>query len=292
MTLFDGYVAIDWSANATPKTGKDSIWIAVCDEDGPPRLENPNTRQAAMERIKTLLDEATANERRLLCGFDFPFGYPSGTAQMLTGENGWEAVWRRVAEVIVDHPNNANNRFEAAAALNEAFPGEGPFWGLPARRQIEGILANGPNPWGPNLPPDRRYAERLVPQAQEVWRLFYPGSVGSQALMGIASLERLRQGRTDIHVWPFETLGEGERHVLAEIYPSLIQTCPGDEVLDARQVEAVAEALRELDLTGQLAGYLQAPLGMPVQVRHEEALFLGVHAQAGFQAVAQQTPCR
>ena len=35
--------------------------------------------------------------------------------------------------------------------------------------------------------------------------------------------------------------------MLAEIYPSLIDPYPGNEVLDARQVKAVVEALRELD---------------------------------------------
>lgn len=292
MPLFDGYMAVDWSASAEPVWNENSIWIAVYDANGMRELINPGTRHEAMDHIARLLTKATVEGRRLLCGFDFPFGYPVGTAQMLTGKNGWEAVWRRIAEVIVDHPNNWNNRFRAAAQLNEAFPGEGPFWGLPTGQQIEGILAHKPDPWRPNLPPNRRHAEGLVPRAQEVWRLFFPGSVGSQALMGIAALERFRQRRTDVQVWPFETLGEGERHVLAEIYPSLIDPCPGNEVLDARQVKAVAEVLRELDRREDLAGYLRAPTGMPAHVRSEEALFLGVHAQAEFQAVARETTCR
>ena len=85
------------------------------------------------------------------------------------------------------------------------------------------------------------YAESEVPRAQEVWKLSGAGSVGGQALTGIPALEGLRR-RTGARIWPFETLGEGRRHVLAEIYPSLIEPCPGPEVLDARQVEAVAEA--------------------------------------------------
>ena len=131
MTLFNGYVAVDWSASTEPVRGENSIWSAICDPDGPPRLENPDTREAAMERIKTLLDEATAKGRRLICGFDFSFGYPEGTAHGLTGRVGlagraaWEVVWDQIAGAIVDHPNNRNNRFEAAAALNRRFEGEG-----------------------------------------------------------------------------------------------------------------------------------------------------------------------
>ena len=105
-------------------------------------------------------------------------------------------------------------------------------------------------------------------------------------------METLRRSRDDVRVWPFETLGEGTHHVLAEIYPSLIDPCPGDEVLDARQVRAVAEALRELDRTALLQQYLQAPDGMPDRVIAEEGLILGMHDPAGFRAAAQATPCR
>ena len=293
MPLFQGYVAVDWSANARPKTGSDSIWIAVCDADGMRELLNPPTRQEAMDHVERLLDEATAKKRRLLCGFDFSFGYPEGTAQMLTGQNGWEDVWARIAWEITDGPKNANNRFDAAAVLNGAFgDAAGPFWFNGLQRDIVGLPRTRPGGYGVTLPPSHRYTDHQAPTAHEVWQLGGAGSVGGQALTGIAALERLRQCRKDVKVWPFETLGEGRHHVLAEIYPSLIDPCPGNEVLDARQVKAVAEALWELDLKGQLAGYLQAPRKMPVQVRREEAAMLGIDSPAGFRAAAQATPCR
>ena len=139
MTLFKGYVAVDWSASTTPVHGATSIWIAVCDAGGMQELVNPHTRQDAMDHIETLLNKATAEGRRLICGFDFAFGYPEGTAWILTGQNGWEAVWRRIAEVITDGPRNANNRFDAAAGLNGAFQGAGPFWGNGLARDIVGM---------------------------------------------------------------------------------------------------------------------------------------------------------
>ena len=117
-----------------------------------------------------------------------------------------------------------------------------------------------------------------------------PGSVGGQALTGIARLQGLRRSRGDVQVWPFETLGEGSAHVLAEIYPSLIDPCPGDEVLDARQVKAVAEALRRLDRRGELEQYLRAPKNVPDHVRHqvlyEEGAILGMDDPEGFRAAA------
>ena len=276
MTLFDGYVAVDWSASGVPKTGKDSIWLAIRGWSETEQPENPETRAKAVDRIETLLESATAAGRRLLCGFDFPFGYPVGTARVLTGQDGWEAVWSRIADVIEDGRKNANNRFDAAALLNAAFVGKGPFWGNGLRRNIHGLPRKKPrHGWEVTLPPNRRHAELDVKRAQEVWKLSGAGSVGSQALTGIAALEGLRH-RTGAQIWPFETLEEGQSHVLAEIYPSLIEPKPGHSVKDARQVSAVANAFQQLDEQGNLSQYLSAPLRMPAAVCEEEGWILGL----------------
>ena len=287
VTLFDGYLAVDWSANGKPKRGADSIWIAARGWGGLEEPENPATRAAALALIGALLNEATRARRRLLVGFDFPFGYPAGTARMLTGRDGWEAVWSRIAEVVEDGPDNANNRFDAAAALNAAFAGNGPFWGNGLKRDISGLPRRKPSGWGENLPRNRRHAESNVRRAQEVWKLVGAGSVGGQALTGIAALHRLRRG-TGAKVWPFETLGEGRAHVLAEIYPSLIEPAPGPEVKDARQVRAVAAALGRLDADGALVRHLSAPRDLPSVVREEEATMLGLHDLESFRAAAER----
>ena len=287
MKLFDGYVAVDWSANGKPKQGKDSIWIAFRGVGGTEEPANPATRRKAVRRIERLLEEATAAGRRLLVGFDFPFGYPAGTARMLTGRDGWEAVWLRIAEVIEDGPRNATNRFDAAALLNSAFEGEGPFWGNGLQRDIPGLpRTKPPSGWGVNLPANLRHAESEVKRAQEVWKLNGAGSVGGQALTGIAALEGLRHSAS-AQVWPFETVGEGRSHVLAEIYPSLIEPSPGPEVKDARQVDAVAAALQKLDESGALKRHLRAPSQMPAAVREEEGLILGMQDPTGFQRAAR-----
>ena len=289
MTLFDGYAAVDWSANGVPKRGRDSIWIAVQGWGGTEGPENPRTRADAVARIEGLLGRATEAGMRLLCGFDFPFGYPEGTARMLTGRDGWEAVWSRIAAVIEDGPDNANNRFDAAAVLNAAFPGDGPFWGNGLKRDISGLPRRKPCGWGENLPSNRRHAESTVRRAQEVWKLVGAGSVGGQALTGIAALQGLRR-RTGAAIWPFETLGEGRAHVLAEVYPSLIEPAPGPEVKDARQVKAVAAALQRLDAVGALSRHLSAPRNLPAAVREEEATILGMHDPAELQAAARAVP--
>ena len=289
MTLFDGYLAVDWSANGRPKRGKDSIWLAVRGWEGMEEPENLSTRSQAVARIEEMLGRATEAGRRLLCGFDFPFGYPQGTARALTGRGGWEAVWSRIAEVIEEGPDNANNRFDAAAVLNAGFAGDGPFWGNGLKRDIPGLPRRKPSGWGETLPPNRRHAESEVRRAQEVWKLAGAGSVGGQALVGIAALAGLRR-RTGAEIWPFETLGEGRTHVLAEIYPSLIEPEPGPEVKDARQVSAVARALQRLDAAGALARHLGAPREMPAAVREEEATIFGMQDPEGFQAAARASP--
>ena len=274
--LFDGYMAVDWSSRASRCQGANSVWIAVLDHGGQVQVHNPGTRNDAINCVGGMLTEAKGKGHRFLCGFDFPFGFPEGTARALTGHDGWEAVWGLLERKIEDDENNRNNRFDAPARLNERFQGEGPFWGNGLRRDIQGLGRTAPrNRWGVVLPPYRRHVERVFP-GQEVWKLSGRGSVGSQALTGIARLERLRQRRDDVQVWPFQTLGEGCCHMLAEIYPSLIEPCPVGDVLDERQVRAVAARLRELDRAGELANRLHAPDNMPAVVGNEEGLFLDI----------------
>ena len=277
MALFDGYIAVDWSASATPCHGPNSIWIAVVGDPGQVQFMNPHTRQEAMNRVQELLDEATKMGNRLLCGFDFPFGYPEGTAQMINAGNNWEAVWALVAQLVIDQPNNQNWALQAAADLNQHFQGPGPFWGINLPDGAPQNLVRGMphNRWGVNLPPYRRQVERVFP-GQSVWQVSGPGAVGRQALTGIARLQPLRQQREGVQVWPFETLGEGQSHVLAEIYPSLIPPSPGYAIPDQAQVHAVAARLSEMDGEGLLAQRLQIPLDLPQAVLNEEALFLDI----------------
>lgn len=283
--LFDGYMAVDWSASGTPKTGADSIWIACTGWGGEEILENPPTRAAAIGRIESILESARHADRRLLCGFDFPFGYPAGTARAVTGQDGWSGLWARIAALIEDDESNANNRFDAAARLNESFPGDGPFWGNGLKRDIPGLPRKKPDGWGAHLPANRRVAEESVKGTQEVWKLSGAGSVGGQALTGIAALERLRW-RIPAQVWPFETLGDGPGHVLAEIYPSIAAPAPGVAPKDAGQVRAIVAALAALDATGALRGHLEAPAALGAPVISEEAAILGMTDPGAFRTAA------
>lgn len=85
--LFDAYLMVDWSARSEPARGADSIWWALIERrDGAAALlrrENPSLRAAAVEQLATMLAALSAEGRRSLVGFDFPFGYPAGFAAAL-----------------------------------------------------------------------------------------------------------------------------------------------------------------------------------------------------------------
>lgn len=266
MRRFDAILVADWSAAGRPRTGRDSIWVAWLSPDGE-ALENPATRAEAARRIAVLLALAAAAGRRVLAGFDFPFGFPAGTASALGLGTGWRALWAAIAGELSEGTGNANDRFDAAARLNaRAGTAPGPFWGNGLRREIPRLPRRRPGGYGTRLPPLRRRTDAAATGAQEVWKLSGAGAPGGQALTGIAMLERLRRdprlaGR--IAVWPFEggLALPASPLVLAEVYPSLVAPDPSQEVKDAGQVLALARVFRDLDARGGLAPLFAGPAG-------------------------------
>ncbi|MGF1552017.1 MAG: molybdopterin guanine dinucleotide synthesis [Paracoccaceae bacterium] len=301
---FDRLLVVDWSAAAVPRRGADSIWIADLDASAE-RVEtaNPPTRREAEDRLAATLGAALDRGERVLACFDFPFGYPRGSAAALAGGD-WRAVWARLADGLTEGEANANDRFAFAARLNAAFgSAPGPFWGCPAHLASADLGPKKPSGYGRTLPPERRLVEERVRRAQPCWKLAYTGSVGSQALTGIAALERLRRrpalaGR--VVVWPFETglrAPAGPRAALAEIYPSLIEDVRVRKaagalgvVKDEAQVRLLATALARLDAAGRLDALFAGPIE-PLDADHravvekEEAWVLGAGHEAALNAV-------
>ena len=294
MPLFDAYIVVDWSANRTPKRGADSIWYALYVDSGRGlrrrRLANPSTRAQATEELETILRRLLAQGRRSLVGFDFPNAYPRGFAAA-AGFSGrpWRAVWDGLGEAIEDGPDNANNRFAVAAALNRRISGRGfPFWGCPAHMAEETLTVGKNGPYGDELLPERRHCERYLPSTQPCWKLYTTGSVGGQALVGIPVKQRLRDHPAlapHTRVWPFETglspdIDEACRIVLAEVYPSILPVRPGPgEIKDALQVCATAKAFAGRDRDGLLGRDLAGPEELTAAERRlierEEGWILG-----------------
>ncbi|MFC7705919.1 molybdopterin-binding protein [Plastorhodobacter daqingensis] len=281
---FDRIVIIDWSAASAPSPARpspDAIWLAeISAENQSTRYHR--TRAAAAADLQTLCDQAITSGERLLIGADFPFGFPTGLAAAITGQGGAMALWDWLRRNVEDGPDNSNNRFALAAAMNAQLPGIGPFWGRPATLDLPDLPERGAMRNGHGLP-ERRLVEEHVPRAQTCWKLYTTGAVGSQALLGIPMLARLRQRFAGhVGVWPFEPASAPV--VLAEVYPSLLAGAVAAEqardpasIRDEVQVRLLARAL------WQQGEGLEALFRPPVQSARlaEEGWILGVgHQQA------------
>jgi hypothetical protein len=292
--LFNAYVIADWSANAKPKTGADSIWIGVLKRDV--RFQfgfesfNPATRAEAETRLNAILDDLTRRGERTLLGFDFPLGFPRGTgAALKLKDESWAGLWAFLASNVVDKADNTNNRFAVANKMNRLMTNAArPFWGSPPK-DVQTWLQSTKPEHGTDVPPVLRHAEVAAKGSKSIWQIFGNGTVGSQALVGIPAVGRMKAARGDgFKVWPFETgfktLVEadlaGVDVVAAEVYPSLVkpEPLPG-EVKDQSQVRTLCQHFARLDEAGKLAAAFGPAKDFPadavVDVTHEEGWVLG-----------------
>ncbi len=285
--MFDRYVVVDWSANSTPKLGRDSIWIAALDETGEASVVNVATRSEAERRLVELLTDDPMSTT--LLGVDFSLGYPAGTASAL-GLAGmpWSAMWAMLAERICDDDRNGNNRFAVAGELNERLTaGAGPFWGCPPSAANEHLTTTRPAPTA-TLAQFRAAEGVLRSQGRRPfssWQLLGAGAVGSQSLLGIPRLARLRRRFGNrVEVWPFTTGAEAPvlsdgAIVVAEVWPSMLDVdVTGTEVRDAAQVAATARWLADADTAGGLDAMFSPALSPDVSEAAvaEEGWVLGV----------------
>jgi molybdopterin molybdotransferase len=251
VTGFDTVVMVDWSAAArAPRMPRpDTIFAAVARDGETAPAAYLGHRLAAETWLTGLFAAERAAGRRVLAGFDFPFGYPRGFARALIGGPDPLALWDLLEARIEDAPTR-NNRFEVAGAINARFPGIGPFWGNGTARDIAHLPRKGRARTETGFP-ERRAVEDRHRGAFTLWQLSGAGSVGSQTLMGLPVLARMRRRfGADLSVWPFQPPDAGI--VLAEVWPSLLAPAVAAEmaaiggIKDARQVEFLARAVSGL----------------------------------------------
>jgi hypothetical protein len=292
-TLFDAYLMVDWSAGSKPKTGPDSVWYCLLEPaEGRLFTTNPSTRQEACEEIRGHLVDLVSRGRRVLIGFDFPYGFPRGTGARLgfSGGPAWRVMWDELSLLVEDGADNQSNRFGVAADMNGGMTtGPAPFWGCPPSQSGPFLHPKKPQPWPKDIP-EFRWADRAVSGPKSIWQLYGAGSVGSQALLGIPRLAALLDDpalHSVSHVWPFESAGvapvvpaSGTPFLLhAEIYPSLVPPSPFEETKDAAQVRALAEYFARLDDEGDLGAAFDLSALSPESIQaavSEEGWILGV----------------
>lgn len=297
--LFSAYVIVDWSAAAKPTTGADSVWIGVLKRDVRFRLAfesyNPATRAEAETRLTAILDDLKKRNERALLGFDFPLGFPRGFAEALKlpGEQPWRATWDQLDRMVKDKADNTNNRFGVGSEINRRLTGGPfPFWGCPPKDALTTLQPKRTRAHGPGDLPEFRHADLAAKGAASIWKLYYNGSVGGQAILGIPLVRRLKLARGEaFRAWPFETGFkalteadlEGVEVVAAEVYPSLlkVQPAPG-EVKDLAQVRATAEHFARLDEANKLGAVFGPPKDTAADVvldaEREEGWILGAGA--------------
>lgn len=278
MSLFDTQIMVDWSGgnDRGPSPKKDAIWACVVqsgDQKPPVYLRN---RHVAESWLGDVLEKERAAGRRVCVGFDFPFGYPSGFGAALTGSRDPLALWDWFETRVEDAPTQ-NNRCDVASEINAMFEGVGPFWSNPyPLRDFPHLPRKDTRTVGAFA--EKRQVERHAKGSFACWQLAGAGAVGSQVIMGLPVLARLRRRfGGQVAVWPFEDVDQPI--VFVEIWPSLIaaeiaQQQGEDEIKDAAQVRVLARAVAELDRTNELGDLLA--LG---QASHGEGWIFGVGAE-------------
>jgi len=274
---FDSFAVVDWSGgnDTGPRPRRDAIWLGLVRggvEETPCYIRN---RVEAEAVIAGLIEAELAAGRRLLLGFDFPFGFPPGFARALTGRADALAVWDWLEAHISDSPR-ANNRFDIAGRINARFPGTGPFWFNGLRRDIAHLPRRDTRA-GHGMA-ERRQAEMLAKGAFSCWQMGGAGAVGGQVLTGLPVLSRLRRrfaGR--VAVWPFEPLAAPV--ALVEIWPGLIEPAvrragADGGIRDAHQVRLLARAMARLHPWDRdaMLGVEAAEEGWIMGLGHEEKL--------------------
>lgn len=277
---------VDWSAAGTPKTGKDSIWIAhhfpAPNRQGFRRSTvNPATRQEANAFLIETLGKHVQAGRRVLLGFDFSLGYPQGLTEHL-GCGSWLELLRYFQTQIIDSETNKNNRYEVAARMNaEIGDGPGPFWGCHQSAATDRLTSRRighfefPYRGLAEFRETERSGKLVGASPQSCWKLGGIGAVGSQTLLGLKHVADLRFAssgplRDMIRVWPFES---GCKHseespvTIAEIFPSSIPIAAADQakikdqklVRDQIQVLNCVRWAADLDRQQQLAQRFECP---------------------------------
>ncbi len=293
--LFQAYVVVRWSAASKASSGADSVLIGVVRRDV--RFRNAYAAHAASTRAEgekkldaILADLIKRRERTLLC-LDFPLGFPHGLAAglKLAGEP-WQAVWTQLDRMVKDKADNTNNRFGVGAEINRRITGGPfPFWGCPPRDALTTLQPKRTREHQDGDLPELRLTEGRVKGAPSIWKLYYNGSIGGQAILGIPMVRRLKQKLGEaMKAWPFETgfrdLSpadlEGVDVLAAEVFVGAEDAKPASgESKDQTEIRGAAERLSRLDEAGKLGPLFAAPKDVSEAeaetARSEEGWILG-----------------
>ena len=277
MTSFDSFVVIDWAAgnDTGPKPRKDAIWAAGQIDGSETEAVYFRNRVIAEEWLVRLISREIVAGRRLLLGFDFPFGYPRGFADAVLGRGPTTGLFDFFDDQLTDTPQS-NDRFALAGRLNMRFPGVGPFWFNGTRSDIPHLPRRKSERTTDHGQIERRRCEALAKGTFTCWQMGGAGAVGGQVMTGMAFLARIRRRFPgQVAVWPFES--ETTPVLAVEVWPSLIADVvrqSGDVIKDRAQVRYLSRALGALPVErlSQMLAIDEPVEGWILGLGHEEEL--------------------
>ncbi|MGC8465915.1 MAG: hypothetical protein ACP5O0_08285, partial [Acidimicrobiales bacterium] len=229
------FIALDFSSRSKPALGRNTIWLGLSSSLQPDSsfTANFSTRASALNYLLTLFEENELTHQQIHLGVDFGTALPSRITEALCDSGSssdlhepWH-LWDQISDLITDHNDNSNNRFEVAAYLNRSI-GEHYFWGLSTPKPTlppplqSWILPLSPKRTGDQLRICERIAQRQArSRISSTAQLYGAGAVGSQTLLGMAFLSKLTRAIDHrFNLWPFHL--NGHRITLYEIWPRLL----------------------------------------------------------------------
>ena len=227
--LFDRYIGIDYSGRDEPTAGNSAIQVFEADADaGSIAVRPAEARDWSRATVAAWLVEQMKGRQRLIVGIDHAFSFPRA-------EMGGHVTW---ADFLASFRERwrTDERPVTKSAISQAYPDCGKLL---------------------------RLTEQWTSSAKSVFDCNGPG-VACSTFAGLPWLWRIReQCGARVFFWPFDGWEPpGDRHVIAEVYPSIFRNryrrsgLQGDE-LDAF---AVAQWLKETDAHDFLTRYFNPSL--------------------------------
>lgn len=274
---FDLYAFADYSAAKKKRAQEKAIVLALSTDGQKPQLTH-HTRDDLFEKLKTLLQDAHLQNKRVIGGVDHSYGFPLGFYEIMQGQ-----PWSRWDQLLMMFENQQGDMREWAAEVNLAImrrlnTDHGPFWGPHFKQQLR-------NPRFPHETFDlkeRRLVEEKCLKMKPIYQIGGNGAVGLQALYGIGYLARLRafcrEQEIPLFCWPYDGWELPARgHVWLEVYPTLYNHGKRG---DAEDASACVTEIARLDRAGELRELCQVH-GLSEEERRRASLegwVLGVPA--------------
>lgn len=259
MTAFEHYIGIDHSGAKTPTSSLKGLRVCMADRVSMPTELSPPpsprkywTRRGIAEWLADRVSGVPPTLVGIYHGFSFPLRYFE--TYCLPSD------WRAFLDDFQRHwPTDRGHTYVDFVR--------------------DGTVGNGAARSG--NPRWRRLAEERAGSAKSVFHFDVQGSVAKSTHSGLPWLRYLRQQVGDrVHFWPFDGWAiPAGRSAVVEVYPAVwSRSFPReDHTADQHDAYAVTAWMRQADLGGTLAGFLDPSLAaLERKVAEVEGWILGI----------------